>query len=182
MQRLYTALSSLSKENRNKVMSDYELHFSQEIQNGKTEQEIIYTLGSPENAAEYFINMYQSDRGYHDNYTVEQLGNKNSSTAHSWEAAIWGTLSIIIVPVMIAIMLLIFALGIAFCIAGMVMVFSSFILNSLSIGFFFIAVAGVFLAVFGILIAILSIYDGIKLIGKYFRFISRRIKYGGNSK
>lgn len=73
-------------------------------------------------------------------------------------------------------------MGIAFCIAGMVMVFSSFILNSLSIGFFFIAVAGVFLAVFGIFIAILSIYDGITLIGKYFRFIRNRIKYGGKAK
>ena len=143
---------------------------------------IIYDLGSPEDAAEYFINIYQSDRGYHDHYNIEQASNKNSSTAHSWEAAIWGTLSIIIIPSMIAIMLAFFALGIAFCIAGMVMVFSSFILNSLSIGFFFIAVAGVFLAVFGIFIAILSIYDGITLIGKYFRFIRNRIKYGGKAK
>ena len=165
MQRLYKALKPLSKENRNKVMNDYELQFSQEMQNGKTEQDIIYDLGSPEDAAEYFINIYQSDRGYHDHYNIEQASNKNSSTAHSWEAAIWGTLSIIIIPTMIA-----------------VMVFSSFILNSLSIGFFFIAVAGVFLSVFGIFIAILSIYDGIKLIGKYFRFIRNRIKYGGKAK
>ena len=105
MQRLYTALKPLSKENRNKVMNDYELQFSQEMKNGKTEQDIIYDLGSPEDAAEYFINMYQSDRGYHDHYNIEQAGNKNSGTAHSWEAAIWGTLSIIIVPTMIAIML-----------------------------------------------------------------------------
>lgn len=182
MQRLYKALKPLSKENRNKIMNDYELQFSQEMKNGKTEQDIIYDLGSPEDAAEYFINIYQSDRGYHDHYNIEQASNKNSSTAHSWEAAIWGTLSIIIIPTMIAIMLAFFALGIAFCIAGMVMVFSSFILNSLSIGFFFIAVAGVFLAVFGIFIAILSIYDGITLIGKYFRLIRNRIKYGGKAK
>ena len=53
MQRLYKALKPLSKENRNKVMNDYELQFSQEMQNGKTEQDIIYDLGSPEDAAEY---------------------------------------------------------------------------------------------------------------------------------
>ena len=129
MQRLYKALKPLSKENRNKIMNDYELQFSQEMKKGKTEQDIIYDLGSPEDAAEYFINIYQSDRGYHDHYNIEQASNKNSSTAHSWEAAIWGTLSIIIIPTMIAIMLAFFALGIAFCIAGMVMVFSSFILN-----------------------------------------------------
>ena len=98
MQRLYKALKPLSKENRNKIMNDYELQFSQEMKNGKTEQDIIYDLGSPEDAAEYFINIYQSDRGYHDHYNIEQASNKNSSTAHSWEAAIWGTLSIIIIP------------------------------------------------------------------------------------
>lgn len=182
MQRLYTALAPLSKEKRNKVMNDYELQFSQEMQNGKTEEAIIFDLGSPEDAAEYFLNMYQSDKGYHDHYIVEQAGDENSSTAHSWEAAVWGTFSIIIVPCMIAIMLALFALGIASCAAGIIMVFSSFILNSYSIGFFFTAVAGIFLAAFGIFIAILSIYDGIKFIGKYFRFISRRIKYGGKSK
>lgn len=182
MQRLYNALSTLSQENRNKVMSDYEFQFSEDLKKGKTEQEIIYDLGSPEDAAEYFINMYQSDRGYHDNYTVEQIGNKNSSTAHSWEAAVWGTLSIFIVPIIVIIMLSLFILGIAFLAAGIIMIFSSFILNSLSIGFFFIAVAGVFLAGFGIFTSILSIYDGIKIIGKYFRFTRRRIKYGGNAK
>ena len=82
MQRLYKALKPLSKENRNKVMNDYELQFSQEMKNGKTEQDIIYDLGSPEDAAEYFINIYQSDRGYHDHYNIEQASNKNSSTAH----------------------------------------------------------------------------------------------------
>lgn len=182
MQRLYTALSPLSKENRNKVMDDYEFQFSHEIKNGKNEQEIIYDLGSPEDAAEYFLNIYQSDRGYHDHYTVEQIRNENSSTAHSWEAAVWGTLSIFIIPIIIVIMILLFALGIAFLVAGMVMVFSSFILNPLSIGFFFIAVAGVFLAVFGIFVSILSIHDGIKLIGKYFKFMKRRVKYGGKAK
>lgn len=53
MQRLYKALKPLSKENRNKIMNDYELQFSQEMKNGKTEQDIIYDLGSPEDAAEY---------------------------------------------------------------------------------------------------------------------------------
>lgn len=178
MQQLYTALAPLSQKNRNKVMGDYELEFSTELQNGKTEQEIIYDLGSPQDAAEYFINMYQSDRGYHDNYTIEQSKNENSSTAHSWEAAIWGTLSIIFVPIMLAVIIVLFALGIALLIAGIIMIFIGFVINWLSVGFILLGIAGLFLTVFGIFASILAIYDGIRMIGKYFRFISRRIKYG----
>lgn len=182
MQSLYKALAPLSKENRNKVMHDYEMHFSQELNSGKTEEAIIYDLGSPENAAEYFINMYKSDRGYHDNYTVEQFENKNSNTAHSWEAAVWGTLSIVLVPVMIAIMTALFALGIAFLIVGIVMIFIAFVINWLSVGFVLLGVAGFFLSVFGVLMSVLALYDGVRIIGKYFSFIRRRIKYGGKAK
>ena len=52
MQRLYKALKPLSKENRNKVMNDYELQFSQEMQNGKTEQDIICLLYTSDAADE----------------------------------------------------------------------------------------------------------------------------------
>ena len=179
MQQLYTELAPLSQKNRSKVMGDYELEFSTELQNGKTEQEIIYDLGSPQDAAKYFINMYQSDRGYHDNYNIEQSGNENSGTAHSWEAAIWGTLSIFIVPLIIALMIVLFALGIALLIAGGLMIFTGFVINWLSVGFILLGIAGLFLAVFGLLASILAVYDSMRMIGKYFRFISRRIKYGG---
>lgn len=182
MQRLYKALAPISKENRNKIIKDYESHFSQELNSGKIEEAIIYNLGSPENAAKHFINIYKSDTGYHDNYTVEQFENENSNTAHSWEAAVWGTLSIVLVPVMAAIMMVLFALGIALMISGIVMIFIGFVINWLSVGFILLGIAGLFLSVFGVLVSVLALYDGINMIGKYFSFIRRRIRYGGKRK
>lgn len=180
MQRLFNALSPLTQENRNRIMRDYEANFAEQISLGKTEEMIINDLGSPEGAAEYFVNINKEDHGYNDNFSVESSVIKNNAnTAHSWEAAVWGTLSVFIVPILIALMIALFAIGIGLFVAGIAVSVTSFLVNSLSVGFILLGIAGIFLTVFGIFTSILVIYDGIKLLGKYFRYIRKRIKYGG---
>lgn len=180
MQRLYNALSSLPNEKRNKIMHDYEAHFSEELNAGKTENIIIDDLGAPEAAAEYFININKDDHGYNDNYSVDSSVIKNNTnTAHSWEAAIWSMLSILIVPILIALMIVLFAVGVGFFVAGITSAVVCFLVNSLSAGFILLGIAGIFITVFGVFTSILAIYDGVKLIGKYFKFVGRRIKFGG---
>ncbi len=180
MQRLFNALAPLPHAERNKVMRDYEAHFAEEVNAGKTEAMIIYELGSPERAAEYFVNIGKEDHGYNDNFKVEaSVIKNNNNTAHSWEAVIWGTLSVFIVPVLLVLMIALFAAGLVLLAAGFVDAAVCFIARDLSVGFVLLGAGGLFLAFFGIFISILAIFDGSTLIGKYFRFINRRIKYGG---
>ncbi len=182
MLRLFNALAPLPQMERNKIMCDYEAHFTEEINAGKNEAMIIYELGSPESAAEYFVNIGKEDHGYNDNFTVEaSVIKNNTNTAHSWEAVIWGTLSIFIVPILFVLMIVLFAIGSGLLTAGFVGAAVCFIASDLSVGFILLGIGGLFLAIFGIFMSILAIYDGSILMGKYFKYIRKRIKYGGKN-
>lgn len=182
MQRLFAALAPLPQAERDNIMRDYNAHFTDEIKSGKTEETIIYELGSPEDAAKYFVNIGKEDHGYNDNFMVEaSVIKNNTNTAHSWESVIWGTLSIFIVPILFVLMIVLFAIGVAAFAAGVACAVTGFIASGLSGGFILLGIGGLFLAVFGIFMSILAIYDGSRLMGKYFKYIGKRIKYGGKS-
>lgn len=182
MQRLFNALAPLPKNKRDKIMKDYEEQFADDLAQGKSEKEIIFELGSPEGAAQYFININKEDHGYNDNFKVDSSVLKNSgNTAHSWETAVWCTCSIFIAPILIALTIVFFTIGIALVVAGIASSIMCFLIDWLSTGFILLAIAGIFVSLLGVFVSILAIYDGARIIKKYFKFVGRRIRYGGKA-
>lgn len=75
MNELSAALQGISEEERVEILYDYEEHFAIGKQNGKSEQEICFELGSPrELANSYFSN--HSSRNW--NYTNNDFSNYNN--------------------------------------------------------------------------------------------------------
>jgi uncharacterized membrane protein len=109
LQQLNESLKPLSLKEREDILQDYEEHFSIGLQEGKTEEEIVTSLGSPNQIAKELL------AGYH----VEQ------ATAQNVLRATWAVIGL-------AFFNLVIVLGPAIALAG-------FILSAWAIGLFFLA-------------------------------------------
>lgn len=60
--KLNTSLKRLPSEEREDILQDFEEHFAAGIEKGKTEEEIIISLGSPEQIAKELVAIYRVER------------------------------------------------------------------------------------------------------------------------
>jgi uncharacterized membrane protein len=113
LQQLNESLKPLSLKEREDILQDYEEHFSIGLQEGKTEEEIVTSLGSPNHIAKELL------AGYH----VEQATAR--ATAQNVLRATWAVIGL-------AFFNLVIVLGPAIALAG-------FILSAWAIGLCFLA-------------------------------------------
>ncbi len=175
---LEQALAPLSKEERDDILRDMEEYFREATERGKTEEEILKSLGSPKTLSETIIAETKIKRID----TASTVGGKISAVFSAFFAIVLLTpfnLFFVLFPVLFATLMLVIGwpLLIIFCFS-MPIIFILGIIYMFQVGFAFLAVLSIIFFIIGWFALIFALLIGFtQLTLLYFKGISKLFQW-----
>ena len=177
MEQLEASLGRISKEERQDILQDYEEYFEIGMEQGKTEQEIAASLGSPKQIAKELLAAYHLEQ-------AEKSASAGNVMRAVWAALGLGFFNIVIVlgpfVALLGVMLAGWVTSLTFIVAPVAMLFN-IVIGSFKLFDFFLSIAmcgvGIFIAM-GMFVASKALVKGFI---RYLQFNASLVKGGMKS-